>query len=371
MIARWCRHRGGVSSRRCRAPVRGMRLAEPCLWEGPTLSGAPAVPLDAAAAGVCFAPPGPARAGRSHEVVAALGLASVRSAARRPPRWPPHRRLAARETTPAAARFGDRRHAAGVQVPRHRPGLRPGRASPCLRRDNAVRSCTPDRRIPLARHWRGGPRHPTAGWWGTGGGPGARHRHRAPLRRRCQYPRRLPGSTGSPPPPPDGRPWGFARFPVADHPRPGRGRDLPPGRRPLGIDAFHLGHRRSGRAPRRRVAVAPWAGARNLALQGHRRLDRRRTSWPAPPPPELAIVADPYFSDGDYYSPSPSPVRGLGWPGVGGRRTGPPLSLTPAFWRAHQGRDLAVGGATVESYPTTTPVKRLPADVNLLIVTTG
>ena len=68
---------------------------------------------------------------------------------------------------------------------------------------------------------------------------------------------------------------------------------------------------------------------------------------------ELAIVADPYFFDGDYYSHAVGPVRGLGLARALAHTTyRSAAELDARFGRAHQGdEDPAVGGRyQVESY---------------------
>ena len=68
---------------------------------------------------------------------------------------------------------------------------------------------------------------------------------------------------------------------------------------------------------------------------------------------ELAIVADPYFFDGDYYSHSVGPCAAWAWRGRWPiRPTAAPPSSTPASGRSHQDdEDPAVGGRyQIESY---------------------
>ena len=68
---------------------------------------------------------------------------------------------------------------------------------------------------------------------------------------------------------------------------------------------------------------------------------------------ELAIVADPFFFDGDYYSHSVGPVRGLGLARALAHTTyRSAAELDERFGRRHQGEeDPAVGGRyQVESY---------------------
>jgi len=158
------------------------------------------------------------------------------------------------------------------------------------------------------------------------------------------------GSTGPSSIAPDGRPWG-SRFPwlttrdaVAAETRLADA---------LGIDAFHLvvgaslgGHRAIEWAvshPQRvRNLVLVATGASTTADQ---------LAWCHLQ--ELAIVADPFFFDGDYYSHAVGPVRGLGLARALAHTTyRSAAELDTRFGRAHQGEeDPAVGGRyQIESY---------------------
>ena len=195
-----------------------------------------------------------------------------------------------------------------------------------------------------------GPGHPTPGWWADVVGPGKAvdtgryHVVAANLLGGCQ------GSTGPSSIAPDGRPWG-SRFPwlttrdqvVAET----RLADA------LGISSFALvigaslgGHRALECAVMnpdrvRRLALVA-TGASTTADQ---------LAWCHLQ--ELAIVGDPYFFDGDYYSHSVGPVRGLGLARAIAHTTYRSAGeLGSRFGRHHQGaEDPAVGGRyQVESY---------------------
>lgn len=195
-----------------------------------------------------------------------------------------------------------------------------------------------------------GPGHPTAGWWSDLVGPGrAIDTDRylvvaANLLGGCQ------GSTGPSSTAPDGRPWG-SRFPwltTGDQVAAEAGlADA------LGIETFHLvlgaslgGHRALEWAVSRPERV------RNLAvLASGASTTADQLAWCHLQ--ELAIVADPYFFDGDYYSHSVGPVRGLGLARAIAHTTyRSAAELDARFGRAHQGDgDPAVGGRyQIESY---------------------
>jgi len=158
------------------------------------------------------------------------------------------------------------------------------------------------------------------------------------------------GSTGPSSTAPDGRPWG-SRFPWLTTRDAVRAEALLADA--LGIDAFHLvigaslgGHRAVEWAvtyPERVSNLALVAtGASTTADQ---------LAWCHLQ--ELAIVADPYFLDGDYYSHPIGPVRGLGLARAIAHTTyRSAAELDARFGRAPQGEeDPAVGGRyQVESY---------------------
>ena len=195
-----------------------------------------------------------------------------------------------------------------------------------------------------------GPGHPTPGWWDSLVGQGrAIDTERyfvvaANILGGCQ------GSTGPSSLAPDGRPWG-SRFPwlttrdaVAAEARLADA---------LGIEVFHLvigtslgGHRAIewgvGHPERVRNLALVATGASTTADQ---------LAWCHLQ--ELAIVGDPYFFDGDYYSHPVGPVRGLALARAIAHTTyRSAAELDTRFGRAHQGaEDPAVGGRyQVESY---------------------
>ena len=178
-----------------------------------------------------------------------------------------------------------------------------------------------------------GPGHPAAGWWNAVVGPGRAidtdryYVVAANILGGCQ------GSTGPSSTAPDGRPWG-SRFPWLTT------RDAVEAETrladALGIGTFHLvigaslgGHRAI------EWAVSHPERVRNLALVATgASTTADQLAWCHLQ--ELAIVGDPFFFDGDYYSHPIGPVRGL----------------DARFGRAHQGQeDPAVGGRyQIESY---------------------
>ena len=222
-----------------------------------------------------------------------------------------------------------------------------GRLSP--ERDNAVlvlHALTGDSHVT----GEAGPGHPSPGWWSELVGPGrAIDTERyfvvaANILGGCQ------GSTGPSSTAPDGRPWG-SRFPwlttryqVAAETRLADALD---------IESFHLvlgaslgGHR-----------AIEWAAShpervRNLALVATgASTTADQLAWCHLQ--ELAIVADPYFFDGDYYSHPVGPVQGLGLARAIAHTTyRSAAELDARFGRAHQGQeDPAVGGRyQIESY---------------------
>ncbi|VEG27959.1 Homoserine O-acetyltransferase [Actinomyces howellii] len=195
-----------------------------------------------------------------------------------------------------------------------------------------------------------GPGHPTPGWWSELVGPGrAIDTERyyvvaANILGGCQ------GSTGPSSTAPDGRPWG-SRFPWLTT------RDAVEAETrladALGIETFHLaigaslgGHRAI------EWAVSHPGRVRNLALVATgASTTADQLAWCHLQ--ELAIVADPYFFDGDYYSHVVGPVRGLGLARAIAHTTyRSATEFDTRFGRAHQGEeDPAVGGRyQVESY---------------------
>ncbi|WP_172119429.1 homoserine O-acetyltransferase MetX [Actinomyces faecalis] len=195
-----------------------------------------------------------------------------------------------------------------------------------------------------------GPGHPSPGWWSELVGPGrAIDTERyfvvaANILGGCQ------GSTGPSSTAPDGRPWG-SRFPWLTT------RDQVEAEtrlaNALGIETFHLvlgaslgGHR-----------AIEWAAShpdrvRNLTLVATgASTTADQLAWCHLQ--ELAIVADPYFFDGDYYSHPVGPVQGLGLARAIAHTTyRSAAELDARFGRAHQGQeDPAVGGRyQIESY---------------------
>lgn len=195
-----------------------------------------------------------------------------------------------------------------------------------------------------------GPGHPTPGWWDSLVGPGrAIDTERyfvvaANILGGCQ------GSTGPSSIGPDGRPWG-SRFPWLTT------RDAVEAERhladALGIKTFHLvigaslgGHRAV------EWAVSHPHRVRNLALVATgASTTADQLAWCHLQ--ELAIVGDPYFFDGDYYSHPVGPVRGLGLARALAHTTyRSAAELDTRFGRKHQGEeDPAVGGRyQIESY---------------------
>ena len=194
------------------------------------------------------------------------------------------------------------------------------------------------------------PGHPAPGWWNALVGPGrAIDTDRyfvvaANILGGCQ------GSTGPSSIAPDGRPWG-SRFPWLTT------RDAVEAETrladALGIAAFHLvigaslgGHRAI------EWAVSHPERVRNLALVATgASTTADQLAWCHLQ--ELAIVADPYFFDGDYYSHSVGPVRGLGLARALAHTTyRSAAELDARFGRSHQDdEDPAVGGRyQIESY---------------------
>ncbi|WP_413228355.1 homoserine O-acetyltransferase MetX [Actinomyces trachealis] len=195
-----------------------------------------------------------------------------------------------------------------------------------------------------------GPGHPTPGWWADVVGPGkAVDTDRffvvaANILGGCQ------GTTGPSSIAPDGRPWG-SRFPWLTT------RDQVEAERlladALGIKTFAVvigaslgGHRAVEWAvsyPERvRNLVLVATGASTTADQ---------LAWCHLQ--ELAIVGDPAFQGGDYYSHPTGPIRGLGLARAIAHTTyRSAAELDARFGRAHQGgEDPAVGGRyQVESY---------------------
>ena len=179
-----------------------------------------------------------------------------------------------------------------------------------------------------------GPGHPTPGWWSDLVGPGrAIDTERyfvvaANILGGCQ------GSTGPSSTAPDGRPWG-SRFPWLTT------RDAVEAEArladALGIEVFHLvigvslgGHRAI------EWGVTHPQRVRNLALVATgASTTADQLAWCHLQ--ELAIVADPFFFDGDYYSHSVGPVRSTTAPSSPGSRPGcwrPPRSSAQCRWPA-------------------------------------
>ena len=195
-----------------------------------------------------------------------------------------------------------------------------------------------------------GPGHPAAGWWNAVVGPGRAidtdryYVVAANILGGCQ------GSTGPSSTAPDGRPWG-SRFPWLTT------RDAVEAETrladALGIGTFHLvigaslgGHRAI------EWAVSHPERVRNLALVATgASTTADQLAWCHLQ--ELAIVGDPFFFDGDYYSHPIGPVRGLGLARALAHTTDRSAAeLDARFGRAHQGQeDPAVGGRyQIESY---------------------
>lgn len=195
-----------------------------------------------------------------------------------------------------------------------------------------------------------GPGHPTPGWWADVVGPGkALDTNRyfvvaANILGGCQ------GTTGPSSTAPDGRPWG-SRFPWLTT------RDQVEAERrladALGIDAFELvigaslgGHRAV------EWAVTHPKRVKNLVLVAtSAATSADQLAWCHLQ--ELAIVSDPAFLEGDYYSHPTGPIRGLGLARAIAHTTyRSAAELNSRFGRAHQGQeDPAVGGRyQVESY---------------------
>ena len=195
-----------------------------------------------------------------------------------------------------------------------------------------------------------GPGHPAPGWWADVVGPGQAVDTRrffvvaANILGGCQ------GTTGPASPAPDGHPWG-SRFPWLTT------RDQVEAERrladALGIDAFAVvigaslgGHRALEWAvtyPQRvRNLVLVATGASTTADQ---------LAWCHLQ--ALAIVSDPAFQGGDYYTHPTGPVRGLGLARAIAHTTyRAAAELEERFGRSHQGtEDPATGGRfQVESY---------------------
>lgn len=195
-----------------------------------------------------------------------------------------------------------------------------------------------------------GPGHPTPGWWADVVGPGKAVDTRrffvvaANILGGCQ------GSTGPASTAPDGLPWG-SRFPWLTT------RDQVEAERhladALGIDAFAVvigaslgGHRAiewAATHPQRvRNLVLVATGAATTADQ---------LAWCHLQ--TLAIVSDPAFQGGDYYSHPTGPIRGLGLARAIAHTTYRcAAELDERFGRSHQGgEDPATGGRyQVESY---------------------